>query len=123
MASHNELGKKGELIALKYLQTKGYRCIESNYRYGRYEIDLIMQQGDTLVFVEVKTRQNNVLSTPFDAISDQKIRHIVRAAHQYITHTRKDNAVRFDVIGIVWNDSQQTPIIEHLIDAFYPPLF
>ncbi len=123
MALHNDLGKRGERIAREYLQQKGYICIESNYRIGRYEIDLIMQQDDTLVLVEVKTRQHNALASPYEAISNQKIRHIVSAAHQYLLLTQKNNPVRFDVIGITCTHSQHAPLIEHLVDAFYPPLF
>ena len=61
MAEHNELGKTGEQLAAEYLKTKGFEVLETNWRFKQYELDLIvkMPNRDTIVFVEVKTRQTN----------------------------------------------------------------
>ena len=71
MAAHNELGKWGEEMAAEYLQQKGYRIIERDWRSGARDIDIIAQAPDpsTLVFVEVKTRKSEALMRAADAVN------------------------------------------------------
>ena len=64
MAEHNDLGKWGEDVALAYLLDQGYRLLDRNWHQGHRDLDLIMQQDDTLVIVEVRTRRNNLFMDP-----------------------------------------------------------
>lgn len=118
MADHNELGKQGEQLALQHLLKKGYQLLEKNWRFGRDEIDIIMQEGDELVIVEVKTRENNYMGEPEEAVTRSKQKRIIQAAHAYVEDQSLDLDVRFDVVGIIIN-SKKTEI-NHIKDAFQP---
>ncbi len=72
MARHNELGKKGEELAEKFLRDKGYDIIAKNWRYDKDEIDIIARDGDEIVIVEVKTRSTDFYGFPEDAVDSQK---------------------------------------------------
>ncbi len=117
MASHNTLGNEGEQKAIKLLQAKGYEILHTNWRKGRYELDIIARLPEELVVVEVKTRSENPLVTPEEAVDRKKIRHIVAATDKYIKTFNIDLSVRFDIIAI---SGEQ---MEHIEDAFYPPVF
>lgn len=121
MAAHNELGKWGEEMAAEYLQQKGYRIIERDWRSGNRDIDIIAQAPDlsTLVFVEVKTRKNEVLMRAADAVNPTKARNIALSANNYVKMCRVDALLRFDIITIVGTNAQNMKL-EHIIDAFNP---
>ncbi|MEX2596591.1 MAG: YraN family protein [Salibacteraceae bacterium] len=118
MASHNELGEKGEEIAHAHLIKNGYKMLERNWRFGKEEIDIIAQQGDELVVVEVKTRNSDFFGEPHQFVSKGKQNHLIRAAHAYIEKHDLDLEVRFDVIGIIVN--AKTEKLEHIEGAFQP---
>lgn len=117
MASHNELGKWGEDIAAAYLKHQGYTIIERDWKSGHRDLDIIALDGDTVVFVEVKTRSNRIFTDPEMAVDYQKIRHLQQAANHYIKYRHIDRDIRFDIIAVVgtMNDS---PAIDHIKDAF-----
>ena len=117
MASHNELGKLGEQLALDYLVKKGFVIREKNWRFQKAEVDIIAQKDDILAVVEVKTRSSNFFGEPQDFIRDQKIKLLTKAIDHYVQTEDLDVEVRFDVIGIVKKELN-TSII-HLEDAFY----
>lgn len=121
MAAHNELGKWGEEMAAEYLQQKGYRIIERDWRSGARDIDIIAQAPDlsTLVFVEVKTRKSEVLMRAADAVNPTKARNIALSANNYVKMCRVDALLRFDIITIVGTNAQNMKL-EHIIDAFNP---
>lgn len=123
MAEHNELGKWGEEIAEKYLYDNGYVIRERDWRYGHRDIDIIAltQDAQTLVFIEVKTRSSNELTTPEQAIDANKIRNLGIAANSYLKRNDVNADIRFDVITIVKKRGTE-PIIEHIEDAFNPML-
>lgn len=121
MATHNELGQRGEEIALEHLLQKGLRLVDRNWRSGHKELDLVMRDGNTLVVVEVKTRATGQYGRPADAISPQKIRRTVNAADAYLRYNRLDCPVRFDVVAIVGTGSAMR--VEHIPDAFKAPLW
>jgi putative endonuclease len=73
MAKHNELGKKGEQLAIDFLIKNEYKILEKNYRYLKAEVDIIAQKGAILVAVEVKTRSSNYFEEPQDAVKDKII--------------------------------------------------
>lgn len=120
MAEHNELGKKGELIARKFLEEKGFLIIETNWRHEKDEIDIIAKDGDELVMVEVKTRSTRYFGDPSEAVGAAKESFMIRAAEAYLEISNLNMDTRFDIVSIVIdNDSEN---IEHIKDAFYPEM-
>lgn len=117
MAQHNELGKKGEQLAINFLVKKGYSILDKNWRYQKAEIDIIAQKKDTLAVVEVKTRSSIDFGNPQDFVNPKKIKLMVSAIDEYIISKNLDVNVRFDIIAIVREGNNFT--IEHLKDAFY----
>ena len=117
MALHNELGKWGEDIATNYLERLGYIIMERDWKSGHRDLDIIAREGDTVVFVEVKTRRNRQFTDPEIAVDCQKIRHLQQAANHYIKYRHIDNDIRFDIITVV-GTMNETPSIEHIKDAF-----
>lgn len=120
MADHNELGKAGEDLAVKYLTQKGYQILRRNFRFKKEEIDIICKQNDMLVIVEVKTRHSDYLAGPEVTVTKRKQRAIIKVANHYILEENLDIETRFDIISIILNE--KTKEIEHLEDAFYPTL-
>ena len=119
MASHNELGALGEQIACDYLLQLGYQILERNWSNGHKEIDIIAKDDDTIVIVEVKTRQSTYLVEPEITVDVYKQRNLIWAANSYVNRNQYDNDIRFDIISIVI-DRNNEKRIEHIEDAFYP---
>lgn len=120
MAEHNDLGQKGEELALEYLKMNKFVIKTTNWRAGKNEIDIIAIEGKELVIIEVKTRSSNYAMEPECAVTKLKQRSIIMAANIYVMRYNIDLEVRFDIIGIlVQGDSH---VIRHLKDAFYPLL-
>ncbi len=118
MAQHNELGKKGEDLAVAHLEKSGYIILTRNYVYLKGEIDIIAQMGSTIVIVEVKTRSTPEWGDPQDFLKQSQINRLVTTANHYIEHyTVDDVEVRFDIVAIVSNKAGTR--IEHLENAFY----
>jgi len=112
------VGKRGEHIAEAYLQGQGFAILEKNYRGKTGEIDIVARDGDTIVFVEVKTRRNMAYGPPQLAVTPFKQRQISRTALTWLSHRKKANVLaRFDVIAIIVPD-QEAPRIEHIRNAF-----
>ena len=76
-------GQLGEIAASKYLENKGYKILGRNFHSKFGEIDIITQEGKTLVFVEVKTRWNKAYGYPQEAVSPKKIRSIIKTIDYY----------------------------------------
>ena len=121
MATHNEIGALGEQIALEYLLERKYQILETNWVCGHKEVDIIAKDGDTIVFVEVKTRHSTCLVEPEATVDVYKQRHLIWAANSFVNRYQYDNDVRFDIIAIVI-DKNNEKRIEHIEDAFYPSL-
>lgn len=119
MATHNEFGQWGEQLACEKLIREGYAIVERNWRLHHYEIDIIATRGGRITFVEVKTRNDNS-GDPLDAIDRKKIRHMASAANVYMQYSRNHLEPQFDIIGIT--GSPQKYELEHIEDAFLPPL-
>ncbi len=117
MAKHNELGKKGEQLAVDFLLKKGYDIMERNYRFDKAEVDIIARQKDTLAIIEVKTRSTADFGNPQDFVKPKQIQRLVKAVDEYVNVNDLDVEVRFDIIAIVKQDKAFN--IEHLEDAFY----
>lgn len=120
MARHNDIGKIGEQLAVEYLKKNGYSIMERNWVHGKLEIDIIAIYKGQIVFVEVKTRTDNWFADPKDAVNRRKVRNIIRAADAYIKMNCIDLEPRFDIIDIVGETGSMQ--IEHIEDAFMPPL-
>ena len=119
MAAHNDLGHKGEDMAVEYLQQEGYCILDRNWtNQGRKEIDIVATKDDVIAFVEVKTRKQGSVTSPLSAVDGRKQHRICLAADSYLKVNRIDYRCRFDVITIVYND--QASRIEHVEDAFRP---
>jgi len=113
-----DYGKEGEEIAVKFLSENGFTILERNFRHGKIgEIDIIAQENDTLVFIEVKTRKNDLFGDPEEAVNLNKQKQIRKIAEIYNYLKRIENTLcRFDVIAILLNEGQ--PVIRHYKDAF-----
>jgi putative endonuclease len=120
MAEHNELGQQGELMAQTFLKDKGYTILHVNWRIRRLEIDIIAMDGETLVFVEVKTRSTLFFGEPENAVNYKKQGSLIRAANAYVLKYSIENDARFDIISIIIE--RNSTVINHFPDAFYPTL-
>lgn len=116
MAQHNELGKKGEELAIEYLEKKGYLIVEKNYRYKKAEVDIIARKEAVLVVIEVKTRSSNYFGNPQDFVNPKKIKLLVMTIDNYVIEKDLDVETRFDIIAVLKNKENYT--IQHIKDAF-----
>ena len=117
MASHNDLGKLGEELAVDYLKNNGYTILDTNWTYQKAEIDIIAKFENTLAIVEVKTRSSLEFGLPQDFVKPTKIQLLVKAVDAYVNLKDLDLEVRFDIIAI--HKEERSFAIEHIIDAFY----
>src|SRR3954469_20627280 len=117
--SRQRLGAAGEQIARRHLERNGYRFVASNWRCYSGELDLIVQQDQTLVFVEVKTRHGERLGAAEDAISPQKAGRLLRAAQYYLLSRPElaDAFWRFDLVAVTLDRSGALQRLTHVEDA------
>lgn len=119
----NDHGARGEQYAAAYLQQKGYAILQRNFRVRGGELDIVAQTGDTLVFVEVKTRALSCRDTPAAAVTPQKQRRLLLAAQSYLqAHPAPDCWLRFDVVEVYTASPQRFDVarVEHICGAFEP---
>lgn len=110
-------GQGGEDLALAHLEAQGYRLVAKNHRCPRGEVDLIVERGDLLVFVEVRTRTGRSGGSPLETVGLAKQRKVVRAARDFLERAQvRDRELRFDVVGVV--RSPQGPVLTHVPGAF-----
>ncbi len=110
-------GDLGEDAAARYLESRGLRVLDRNWRHRQWELDLVCRDGDTLVFVEVKTRAAGSMATPADALTHKKQARLVKAASQYLTKNDLwDMPCRFDLAGVI--DTGRSMDVEHIENAF-----
>ncbi|MBI5324433.1 MAG: YraN family protein [Ignavibacteriae bacterium] len=117
--STREKGTEAEDKAVDILVNKGYKIIHRNFTYGRVgEIDIVAKEGETLVFVEVRSRKTKDYGSPLESVSPKKQRVLRKVAEgYYYINKLNDVESRFDIIAIDY--SENPPIIEHLIDAIW----
>ncbi len=118
MAEHNDLGKKGEELAVEFLLKKNYEILETNWVYEKAEIDIIAKKDNILAIIEVKTRSSLEYGLPQDFVKQKKIKLLVKAVNEYIIINNLDINVRFDIIAI-HKEQNNTYNVEYLQDAFY----
>jgi len=102
---------------MEYLEGKGLTLLARNYHCRRGEIDIIMQDGNFLVFIEVRYRKNDHFGSAAESVTRQKQQRLLTTADYYLQNEKQnaDNACRFDVITL---SGQQYPQIEWIKDAF-----
>jgi putative endonuclease len=111
------LGKEGERVAERFLQRKGYKLVERNYRCPLGELDLIVLDRRVVVFVEVKTRTGHGFGSPLEAVEFRKQRKMIQAAQFFLAEKRLQHRdARFDVVGVSWPGRE--PVVEHIENAF-----
>lgn len=123
MASTAATGRQGEDAAAAFLEAKGIRILDRNYRFLREEVDLVgfepTPQGDggVIVFVEVKARRGTGYGAPEAAVDEAKQKAIMRVAEAYL-HERRlmPSPVRFDVVAVLFRGDEVQ--IEHFENAF-----
>lgn len=122
MSQNQEFGKKGEQRAAEYLQKKGYKILDTNWRSGRNEIDLIARDptGKCLVIVEVKSRHSTFGGEPEAAVTRDKQKALIRGANAYLRVKSLSDEIRFDIVSVLITN--ETEKINHIEDAFYPVL-
>ena len=112
-----DLGKLGEDLALQRIRRMGYRCVTRNYRCALGEIDIVAKEGDTLVFVEIKTRKGKTLGFAKEAVDRRKRRQLSKVALAYMKANHCcDAKARFDVVAISFREGSVQ--IEVVRDAF-----
>ena len=110
----------GERAARAYLEAKGLRFVGANLRVGRDEVDLLMREGETLVFVEVKLRKDADLAQARESVTPAKQRKVRTAALRYLSQHPSQLQPRFDVVEVYAPQGVETvlPTIYHLENAF-----
>ena len=119
MATHNDLGRKGEALAKAHLEANGYEVMDENWVFGKAEVDLIAYKDRVIIFTEVKTRTGNGYGEPEDFVDARKQKLLVQAADEYIYLMNHQGDVRFDIISILF-DRNSNYKLNHIEDAFWP---
>jgi putative endonuclease len=115
--ARQKLGGRGEAAAARLLAAKRYRILDRNWRQGPLELDMVCEDGDEIVFVEVKTRTAGTLGSPADGMGPAKRRNLIRAARCWLAaHSAWERACRFDVVCVT--DAGQELRLEHHTHAF-----
>ena len=124
--NHKSFGARGEADTGAWLEARGYRLVDANVRplggMARGELDLIAWQGDTLVFIEVKTRHSarGRQGTPAEAVDARKQKQLVALASAYLAHHALDDVpCRFDVVEVIERDGQPShfTLLQNAFDA------
>jgi putative endonuclease len=118
MHARSLLGCDGEAAAASLYRGLGFRVVDRNYRAGRGEIDLVVRRGDTLVFVEVKTRRSDRWGLPAEAVGAAKQAQLKRLAAAWLgEHKPGYVEVRFDVVSVIVRAGREAEVT-HIPDAF-----
>jgi putative endonuclease len=116
------LGDEGERLAARYLRRKGYKILARRYRTALGELDLVARDGDCIVFIEVKTRRDELAGQPHEAVDARKQAQLTRLALAFLKRYRLlEQPARFDVVSIIWEGISREPQIVHYQNAFEPP--
>lgn len=113
------IGDWGESRAEEYLRANGFKILHRNWRSGRYELDIVAQLGDIIHFVEVKCRRADGLTTPAEAITENKSEALFTAAEAYIEHYDLEQELQFDLIAVEYRESGEFEL-QHIENAIFP---
>ncbi len=117
MGSTQDKGAAGEQAAKKYLENLGLQFLEANWSCKTGEIDLIFQDGETRVFVEVRSRAHTTFGDGAETVYWQKQQKLIKTARMYQVKEKYWGDARFDVVSITFQ-YQKPPLITHIKDAF-----
>jgi putative endonuclease len=110
-------GRGGEALAERHLIEQGYRLIERRFRLRNGEIDLVMADGATIVFVEVRRRSSERAGDPLESVGPRKQARLIRAARVYLAiHRLHEHPCRFDVVAV--RGAGEDATVDHRMDAF-----
>lgn len=111
-------GERGEEAAARLLRRMGWKVLDRNWRSASLELDLVCRDGDTIVFVEVKTRAGDGLTSPVEALTAIKRKRLVRAARAWLAaHEAWEDPCRFDLVAVTVREGQyQTELYRHVIE-------
>ncbi len=119
MYKNKSLGIYGEDTAVKYLEANGYTILTTNYRCKMGEIDIIAADGDTIVFIEVKTRSTDKYGQPREFVNYSKQKKIIKTALHYIVNKNlTDYMSRFDIVDILVDNNNSSNVITLIKNAF-----
>lgn len=109
------MGQAGEEAAAAHLKARGFTILERNWRQGaRYELDIICREGDTIVFVEVRTRASTGLTLPAETLTPAKLRSVLNAARAWLAHTGQwSRPCRCDLVSVIASGDPPTFSVEH----------
>jgi putative endonuclease len=107
MATHNQLGKEAEQMAVNYLLKNGYEILHCNWRYSRYEIDIIARKNDLLRIVEVKALRTSQLRYPEESVTKKKFKYLLKAADEFLFQNQEYRHVQFDILSITINPAAE----------------
>ncbi|MBD5131641.1 MAG: YraN family protein [Clostridiales bacterium] len=111
----NARGKAGEDLAVKYLETHGYRVLDRNYTTDIGEVDIFITDEHTLIAVEVKSRLSLEYGTPAEAVGHEKVKKISQVTSQYVKQFRLFGVpIRYDIVEVYLNDKT----VNHIVNAF-----
>ena len=117
MDERGTVGRRGEDLAAAHLEASGYTVIARNWRCRGGELDLVVSDGTTVVFVEVRSRRGDRCGTPLESVHARKRERLARLAHRFLAlQPRPEALVRFDVIGVRLD--RDPPQLEHVERAF-----
>jgi putative endonuclease len=97
---HHDTGKKGEDMAVDYLQKQNFTILHRNWRYSRYEIDVIATRDNVLHFIEVKTRRSLNFGYPEESVSRKKLQHILKGARGFQQQYQNWQQVQYSILSI-----------------------
>jgi putative endonuclease len=113
-------GQKGEEQATLFLKAKGYKILECNWHFKKYEIDVLAEFDNKLIVIEVKTRRTTDFGKPETFVSLKKQKFLISAVNAYVEEKRVEKEIRFDIVSVIYNNGNF--FIDHIQDAFYPRL-
>ena len=107
MALHNEFGKEAEQMAVNYLVESGYEILHCNWRYSRYEIDIIAKKNELLRIIEVKALKTSALRHPEESVTKKKFKYLRKAADEFLFQNQQYRHIQFDILSIVLNPGKE----------------
>lgn len=117
MALHIQTGKFGESLAARYLILKDFEIIECNWRFKRFEIDIIAVRNNIIHFVEIKTRHSTLFGFPEESVTKKKFKNLQNAAAVYLSTFNEVKRIQFDILSILILPGKE--IEYYFIEDFY----
>ena len=114
MATHNEIGKLGEELAVQYFSQMGYLILHKNWRFKHWEVDLIAERQGKLHFIEVKTKSSDKNGFPEEMVSISKFQNILNASEVYLSFFPQWERIQFDVLAVTLHPSISYFLIEDI---------